>query len=316
MDTRRSDTARIRDAIAALTVWVPLAVVATTWLVWREALPADLPRQWDRDGVSSTSPTVFIIALVVLVCFGSALVATVALRARAAPARRQTFLWAGFAAGLSCGIWLMVAGSTVPSGDSSEAQVGVWPLLLMVLMGYGLIPFLIAHRWGDAVPERPPVEILLSPTETGAWISSVTVPLFAWTSLAMLGVAATLLALAARAGSAGGNLWSAVVLLVLLVPVLALARLQISVDRRGLIVATWIAGFPLKTVPLTIIESVHTAILDPIRWGGVAGAIASFPADRRLSFAQGPASSSLSIRESSSPSQSTSRRHRRRCCRR
>ncbi|TFB59977.1 hypothetical protein E3O47_14200 [Cryobacterium sp. TMT2-17-1] len=136
MDAGSSGQTRARDVIAAVTLWAPLAVVVTTWLLWREELPTELPRQWDSDGVSSTWPTGSAIVLFASVCFGSALIASFALRQGAAAGRRKTYLWRGFAAGLACGSWLMVAGSIITSGTSTEPHVGAWLLLLMALMGY------------------------------------------------------------------------------------------------------------------------------------------------------------------------------------
>ncbi|MCI4658291.1 hypothetical protein [Cryobacterium zhongshanensis] len=268
MTSRSSGRARARDILAAATVWIPLAVVVTTWLVWRAELPADLPRQWGNDGVSSTWPTGVAIALFSVVCLGSAVLATLALREGAAPTRRKTFLWSGFAAGLATGAWLMTAGSTITAGPGAEPRVGAWPLLLMALFGYGLIPFLLAHRWVAAEPEERPVEVVLAPTETGAWITTVTVPLFAIASLASFAAAATLLIVTGRDGGSGADAFGGVVLLVLGVLLLGFARLRISVDWRGLKVVTWFLGIALKTIPLTEIESVHTDTLEPLQWGG------------------------------------------------
>lgn len=268
MDIQGSGKARIRDVMAALTLWIPVGVMVITWLVWREALPVELPRQWGSKGVSSTWPTGVAIALLSLIALSSAIIATFALRESAAYIRRKTFLWSGFAAGPACGVWLLSAGSTVTSGTSAVPQVGAWPLLLMVLLGYGLIPFLIAHRWVEPEATEPPVEVDFTPTETGEWITTTTVPLFAIVGVAMLVGGAALLVLATRDRSTGGGLWSAVILLVLAVPMLAIARLRISVDGRGLKVVTWILGISLKTIPLASVESVHTETLKPMQWGG------------------------------------------------
>ncbi|TQO20178.1 hypothetical protein FB472_1794 [Rhodoglobus vestalii] len=268
MNTESSDRARVRDVIAALTLWVPLAVTVITWLFWREMLPSDLPRQWGSNGVSSTWPTGLAIVLVSLVCVGSAIISTFALRESAAYIRRKTFLWSGFAAGLACGVWLVTAGSTITSGTTAVPQVGAWPLLFMVLLAYGLIPFLIAHQWVEPEPTEPPVEVLFTPTETGAWISTVTVPIFAVVGVAMLSGGVALLVLASREQSTGGDLWGAAILLVLVVPMVAFARVRISVDWRGLKVVTWILGISLKTIPLVSVKSVHTEALKPEQWGG------------------------------------------------
>ncbi|QYF74012.1 hypothetical protein [Cryobacterium sp. PAMC25264] len=268
VNTHKPGQAGIRDVVAASTLWAPLVAIATTLAAWRNLLPTDLPRQWGSDGVSSTWPTGVAIALLTLISLGSAITATIALRPGAARSRRTTFLWAGFAAGLACGAWLLVAGSTISAGANAEPEVGAWPLLLMVLMGYGLIPFLIAHRWVDDAPQSPAVVVTIAPTETAAWITTVTVPLFALTSLALLITAAVLFFLAARNGTAGEDLWGAAVLAVISVPLLAFARLRISADWRGLKVVTGILGISLKSIPLTAIESVRTDILEPTQWGG------------------------------------------------
>lgn len=268
MNTQSSGRARARDVFAALTLWVPLAATVITWLFWRETLPSDLPRQWNSSGVTSTWPTSLAIALVWLVCLGAATIASFALRESAAYIRRKTFLWSGFTAGLACGVWLVTAGSTITSGTSTAPQIGAWPVLFIVLLAYGLIPFLVAHRWVEPEPTEPPVEVVFTPTETGAWISTVTVPIFAVVGVAMLGGGVTLLVLASREQSTGGDLWGAVILMVLAVPMMAFARLRISVDWRGLKVVTWILGVSLKTLPLAAVESVHTEALKAEEWGG------------------------------------------------
>ncbi|MDY7542671.1 MULTISPECIES: hypothetical protein [unclassified Cryobacterium] len=268
MDAHSSGRARARDVLAAVTVWVPLAVVVTTWLSWRAELPSDLPRQWGSHGVSSTWPTGVAIAIFTVVSLGSAVIATFALRESAAARRRKTFLWSGFAAGVATGSWLLIAGSTITSGPGAEPQIGAWPLLFMALLGYGLVPLLLAHRWVAPELDQHPVEVVLAPTETGAWITTVTVPLFAIVSVALLAAAATILIVTGRDGGPAADVFGGVVLLVLGVLMLGFARLRISVDWRGLKVVTWFLGIALKTIPLTEIESVHTDTLEPMNWGG------------------------------------------------
>lgn len=153
MHTPNSGQARTRDVVAALTLWGPLFVIVATGALWHSELPAELPRQWNSAGVSTTWPTWIAIVLLGLVGLSSAIVAAFALRQDVAARRRKTFLWSGFAAGMASGAWLLVAGSTVTSSVSTEPQVGAWPVVLMLSMGYGLLPFLIAHRWVDAEHE-------------------------------------------------------------------------------------------------------------------------------------------------------------------
>jgi hypothetical protein len=269
MKTRTSGQARVRDVIAALTLWVPLAVITATWLTWREALPADLPRQWNGLGVSTTWPTWLALVVLGLVSLASAGIATFALRTGAADVRRKTFLWTGFAAGLACGSWLLVAGSTIAAGPNGIPEVGALPLLLMVLTGYGVIPFLIAPTWLADSPEQSPAAVASVPTGVTAWSATVTAPLFAWLGVAMIGLAVTLVVLTAVGAGAGGvNVVAPVIFLIASLPMLVLARLRVSVDDRGLRVVSWMFGIPLKSLALPAIESAHTDTLEPLQWGG------------------------------------------------
>jgi hypothetical protein len=203
-----------------------------------------------------------------LACLVSALIATFALRGSAAPFRRKTFLGTGFASRLACSIWVMTGGVTLTAGTASEPEVGAWPLLVMASMAYGLITFWIAPRRAVPLPTPQPAATVFSPSEPRAWLQTVTVSLFVWQSGGILAGAAALLLLNTREGSTGENLWSAVVLLLTLLPVLAFVRLRISVDSHGLKVVTALLGLSLKTIPLTEIESVHIDALEPLRWGG------------------------------------------------
>lgn len=146
--------ARPRDIVAAITLWVPAAVIAASWTLWHSELPTDLPRQWNSAGVNTTWPAWLALTLLGFVALSAALVGAFALRQDAADRRRKTFLWSGFAAGMSSGAWLLVAGSTITSSVATEPEVGAWPVLLMLSMAYGLLPFLIAHRWVD--PNQQP----------------------------------------------------------------------------------------------------------------------------------------------------------------
>jgi hypothetical protein len=270
METPSSRGGRVRDAVAAITLWVPLVMVAGTWLSWHSALPADLPRQWGSAGVSTTWPTALAIVLAAFVCLASAVIATASLRRAGAPSRRKTFLFTGFAAGMASGVWLLSAGSTIAAGGTPPDDIGAWPLLMLVLLGYGLIPFLIAHRWIDDTPKHQTVEVERVPTETEAWIRTVTVPLFLWLGLAIFAMGVVLLIAAVLGGGGGGasELVSGLVMLVVTLPVLACGRLRISVDWRGLTVATWIMGISVKTIPLNEVESVQTTRIEPLEWGG------------------------------------------------
>lgn len=138
--------ARPRDVIALVTLWVPFVAALVTAVLWWDALPAELPRQWNAHGISSTSPPELMFGVLVTLTFLTAAGATLALPAGAAPSRRKIFLAAGFVAGLAGSIWLFSAGLTIAPG-ADPSRVGGWPLVTVPFAGYGAIPYFLAHPW-------------------------------------------------------------------------------------------------------------------------------------------------------------------------
>lgn len=260
--------ARYRDVLAIATLWIPFIAVVVTWLFWRDALPDEMPKQWDADGVSSTAPTWIMLGVTSLASFVAALVATLALYASAAPSRRSIFLGTGFVAGLASSAWLVTGSVTVIAGGTSEPNPGGWPLLAILASGYGAIPYLLSPKWIEDSPLREPVEIELAPSEVGAWSKTITVPLFAWVGLIVVAGSVVLLITMIQAGVTGGTIVAGFVMLFVLGFMLAFVRLHVSVDWRGLRVVSSILRVPLKSAELVDIESVHTDILDPVQWGG------------------------------------------------
>lgn len=140
--------AQPRDIVAAFLLCIPFLVVATTGLLWYRSLPAELPAQWNENGVSSTTQLWATFAATALATLTAAVVATVALSTNGATTRRQVFLGTGLVAGVAAAVWL---GTTIPvlTAGSGEPEMGAWPLVAILLCGYGLLPFLLAHPWSD-----------------------------------------------------------------------------------------------------------------------------------------------------------------------
>lgn len=126
-------------------VWVPLTIVVATLRAWQHELPADLPRQWNANGVASTMPTWLFVAIVLLLTLCAALGAALALPAGAAPNRPTIYLASGCVAAIVAGMWLAIVGVTVAAGDDAVPDIGGWPLLAILGGAYGLIPFLLAR---------------------------------------------------------------------------------------------------------------------------------------------------------------------------
>lgn len=270
---------RLRDVLAAATLWLPVLAVGITWLLWQERLPADLPQQWGSDGrVSSTGPTGATAIFAAGVSLTAAIVATYFLRERAAPNRRMVYLGLGFAAGLSSCVWLTSAGVTIAAGTGDPA-LGAWILLTFVSFGYGLPAFFLAHRWvaparaDGGVPAGVDAEAK-TPIEAGdviaPWTETVTSPaLVVITAAGVLGEVAALLSLL------GDDVQNSLVLIVtmsivgvLFVLLLGFIRVQVSVDHRGLRVTSWVFGIRLKQVALDQIELAFAGSVSLMQSGG------------------------------------------------
>jgi hypothetical protein len=259
---------RLREVLAIITLWVPFVVVAITWLMWKDILPEDLPRQWDSSGVSSTAPTWLVVGIAAVASLAAAVGATFGLIRGAPENRRAICLGTGFVAGLAGGTWVALAAVTVTAPDMAEPDIGAWPMLSILSCGYGVIPFLLMGKWAHVEPELEPVDLELAPTEVGAWAKTMTVPLFGWIAAAA-GIVALISTAVAVAGGAGGQsiILIAVPVLVALLG-LAFTWLNITVDSRGLRVVSALLRIRIKSIPLAAIESAQTDFLDPLRWGG------------------------------------------------
>ena len=148
-----SHRAGAREIGAVLLLVIPFVVVALTAILWVEWLPADLPRQWNADGVSGTSPLWLMLVGPLLLTLLAAIGAAFALPAAAAPNRVCIFLAAGFVGGAAAGAWLLCAGLALAPGsaDVTQADVGGWPLLMVLFWGYGALPAFLAYGSG---PDR------------------------------------------------------------------------------------------------------------------------------------------------------------------
>lgn len=258
----------VRERFAAATLWLPVLAISVTATLWYDSLPAVLPRQWSGSEVTSTSGTEVMIGVTGSIALLGAIVGLVALSDAAAEIRRVLLLAAGFAAGLAASTWLVIAGLVMVTG-SPEPAAGAWPVLAVVGSGYGVLPFALSPRRAQSNrtdASAPAVTVPLGATETGAWFTTVTVPVFVWVAtLAALGA----VALGVFSVVEGGAGASAVVTLALVTVIsLTFARLRVSVDRRGLRVVSSLLRLPLKQIPLDQITSVRAESVRPMDWGG------------------------------------------------
>jgi hypothetical protein len=256
------------DRLAAATLWLPVVVISITATLWYDSLPADLPRQWNGAEVTSTAGTEIMIGITGSLALLAAIAGLIALSDAAAGIRRGLVLAAGFVAGLAAGVWLLPASLVIATG-SATPDAGAWPLLVLVAGAYGFIPYALSTRRPPVV-ELPasgaPTALPLGATESGAWFTTVTVPMFLWLAVAM-GIAAAGLTLFSLAESGAGS-GSIITLVLVGLVCLAFARLRVTVDRRGLRVTSSLFRIPIKQVPLTEIASARMEIVRPADWGG------------------------------------------------
>ncbi|MET0955410.1 MAG: hypothetical protein ABWY68_05625 [Cryobacterium sp.] len=254
-----------RERFAAATLWLPVLIVSVTATLWYPRLPAMLPIQWDGTGVSSTAPTVVVIGITGAIALLGAVTGLITLADAAADIRRGLVFAAGCAAGLSAGVWLVSAGLVLVTG-SAEPSAGAWPLLGVLAGVYGVIPWALSPRRPVERELHSPATVPLSASETGAWFTTVKVPVFLWLAgiLALLTVA--IAALSAVLGGAGAA--SSLTTGLVAVLCLAFARLRVSVDRRGLRVVSGLLRVPLKRLPLDQVVSARAEHIRPTEWGG------------------------------------------------
>jgi hypothetical protein len=267
-ETTSTPRATWRDRLAAGTLWLPVLAVSVTATLWYDRLPPLLPRQWNADGVTSTVGTEILIGITGTLALLGALAGLVVLSDAAADIRRGLLLAAGFVAGLGAGVWLLIAGLVIVTG-SPEPDAGAWPVLAILACGYGVIPFALSPRRPhdrDIARSTGSTTAPLAPTETGAWFTTVTVPVFVWLA-AVLALAAV--GVAVLSFSQDGTGTSIAVTLALVTGAcLAFARLRVSVDRRGLRVVSSLFRLPIKQVALAEVASARAETIRPFDWGG------------------------------------------------
>ncbi|TFD88619.1 hypothetical protein E3T61_12400 [Cryobacterium lactosi] len=256
-----------RERFAAATLWLPVIAVSVTATLWYDRLPAMLPKQWNGAEVTSTAGTEIMIGITGAIALLGAIAGLIAVSDAAADIRRGLVLAAGCAAGLAAGVWLVTAGLVIATG-SAEPDAGAWPLLAALAMGYGLIPFALS-------PRRPqhrepttadPATVPLGATESGAWFTTMTVPMFLWLAggLAVGAVALAVFSVLENGAGAGG-----VFTLLLTAGIcLTFARLRVSVDRRGLRVVSSLLRLPIKQIALDQVASARAETIRPGEWGG------------------------------------------------
>lgn len=254
---------------AALTMglaasWLPAVLVVASRLVAAGSVPDHIASHWRGsarpDGISSTSG-MFAAALAVTTI--GAVVATVAvlLRRRSPAIANLGILLGPVVAAAIAGSWLISLWATVAAGSAENATLGPRIAVIVPALALGFLPIAVlrqpAHPRGPRVPVRA---LDLEAGERAAWSAVIGGRVFVVVA-ALLSVAALVVGLVVEP-------LTGVVLGLGAVLAAAFGRTEITADRRGLRLRSWMLGIPFKHIALADIADVHSEHIDPMRWGG------------------------------------------------
>lgn len=263
--------ARTRTNWAAATLSVPLLVVIISWALWRDILPQEVASHWSDLGAADDSlPTQVLLLIAVIVTALAALTGVVvALLPGAHPAAsRGLFLIAGFLAGLFAGFWLVSTALTLHAGSASAAVLGGWILAPLVMACWGAVSYAIAPK-PVLTNTDTTKRIALTSSDSRMWSRTITGTVFAWTAVIMVIVGALVFGGDLVSGQGSDGIFGAGICAALAVLLASFIRLRITIDERGLRVASTLLHIPLKRIPLSrSIEAVDAAMLRPQDWGG------------------------------------------------
>ncbi|KFF59229.1 hypothetical protein JF66_12765 [Cryobacterium sp. MLB-32] len=134
-----------RFVTAGVLTLVPVVVILTTWLLWRDVLPSALPAQWSGGEVATTQPTWFFVGFTAVTAFVAGVFGFVAGLTPAADAPpRIVLLVTGLVGSFCVIIWMVSANLAAPEGaPPALPNWGSWVLGAAV---FAFVPVVIAFR--------------------------------------------------------------------------------------------------------------------------------------------------------------------------
>ncbi|TFD57660.1 hypothetical protein E3T39_12780 [Cryobacterium suzukii] len=259
---------RVRTVTAGVLTLMPFVAIVATWLLWRGSLPEALPTQWSGDTIATTQPTFVLLGItavtaVVTGAFGL----TSGLTRTAHFTPRLPLLVTGIVGSLCFIMW-----TTSAALGAAAASQPVLENLGVVIWGaitFGFLPAIIAGKPARPDAEGQPDPLVLSPTQTAAWSHTMTVPAFAWTAVGIFAVGTVSLWVPLASPNPGvAIVSSAVVLAVVVLLMVAMSRVRITADGRGLRMRSQLLPFVAKSIRLSQIKKVRTEAVNPGAWGG------------------------------------------------
>jgi len=138
-------TLNARAVIAGVLTVIPFVFIITTWLLWRDVLPPDLPAQWSGGVVTTTQPTWFFIGFTAVTALIAGIFGFVAgLTPAADKPPRITLLVTGLVGSASFIIWTVSANLAAPEGTPPAlADWGSWVVGAVV---FAFVPILLGLK--------------------------------------------------------------------------------------------------------------------------------------------------------------------------
>ncbi|MET3452504.1 DUF1648 domain-containing protein [Curtobacterium sp. 1544] len=263
--TTRSMGTGARVAVVAPSVVVAAALVGVAVTVG-PGLPGRVATHFDGSGTPNGwgSPWVFF-WITAAVAVGAVVLAVAALRFRDRRTAAMLTLVAHLLAGVLVTVWIVIA-LTNTAGDPTMPWW--WTVVaLVVAVAAALPPALVLVRAAPPVPAHDVRPLDVAPDARVAWRARIGSRLFAGIGAAvvLVGALATWLTATEDLGIA---VFTGALMVLAGLSAFVLARVEVTVDRRGMrLTSTW-TRIPLMRVPLDRIESCGFEDVSPGQWGG------------------------------------------------
>lgn len=254
-----------RVAVVAPAAVIALALGVATVLL-APTLPGRIAVHFAADGTPDGwgSPWVML-AVAVGLALVAVTLAVAALRARDRRTAATVLLVANLVAGVLATGWIAIAASAAV-GDGTF-PVGWSVLLFGVGAVAAAIPVVVLRRAAGPVPAHDVAPLEVPATARVAWRARTGSAWFAGIGVVVV-ASGVIAAVGASAADGGTAALAGIPLVVAGLAVLALARVVVTVDRRGLrVVSAW-TRIPIMRVPLARIESAGWEDVSPGQWGG------------------------------------------------
>lgn len=270
-------TRLVRTVLAAAAVLVPIAALLVTAAVLGPVLGPVIAIHWGLDGTADGFASTWGAFWVVL---GLATVATAlaigfVIAGRRGRSSRAAAAISADVAGLFSAVWVSTAIATSEASSPEAASLG-WSLVCVVVgLAWGVVVYLLATGSGartpepaTAAPDATVTPVALRPGELLAWSRSTGSLAFSLLGALIAVLAIVGMILAAVSDRPLPSVIAPVILVLAALLVVALGRVRLSVDRRGIRLVSVVFGIPLLRIPLSDVAGVSVETIDPLAWGG------------------------------------------------